>query len=210
MGSPKNTTFCLNWPWGSPEMPKKSVDGCRFDVPWLLKPFQVVAGNLLPQIFSGIKLPDGWPGNITALSKPGRVLSETTAVDGRRALTEAEQWDAEQRALAGALASGKEATMIEFYSRKCRLCNSLLELVMEVEAKNSEWLSLVMVDAENPKWLPELIHYDIKYVPCFVLLDQCGKALAKTGVPHSRLHVIAGLNRLLQLKQPSKSCGSNP
>ncbi|XP_031478647.1 uncharacterized protein LOC116249623 [Nymphaea colorata] len=207
MGWPKNPTFCLKWPWDSPEMPKKSPGNCEFDVPWLLKPFQVLAGNLPSDLFSGIKLPRGWPVNLHALSKPGRILPEVTAANGRRALTEAEQWEAEQRAFAAALASGKEATVIEFYSRKCRLCNSLLELVMEVEAKNSSWLSLVMLDAENPKWLPELMHYDINYVPCFVLLDKYGKALAKTGVPHSRLHVITGLHRLLQMKQPSTKMG---
>ena len=49
----------------------------------------------------------------------------------------------------------------------------------------------------------QLVHYDIKYVPCFVLLDKHGRALAKTGVPTSRLHVIAGLYHLLKLKQPS-------
>lgn len=53
--------------------------------------------------------------------------------------------------------------------------------------------------------LVQLLHYDIKYVPCFVLLDKHGRALAKTGVPTSRLHVIAGLSHLLKLKQPQKN-----
>lgn len=113
-----------------------------------------------------------------------------------------EQGEAEQRAFAAALASGKEATVLEFYSPKCRLCNSLLSFVMEVENRNSDWLNIVMADAENDKWLPELLHYDIKYVPCFVLMDKYGRALAKTGVPNSRLHVIAGISHLLKMKRP--------
>ncbi|OMO74881.1 Thioredoxin-like protein [Corchorus olitorius] len=118
-----------------------------------------------------------------------------------------EQGEAEQRAFASALASGKEATVIEFYSPKCSLCNSLLKFVMEVENRNSDWLNIVMADAENDKWLPELLHYDIKYVPCFVLLDKNGWALAKTGVPSSRLHVVAGLSHLLKLKRPPTYSG---
>ena len=51
----------------------------------------------------------------------------------------------------------------------------------------------------------QLLHYDITYVPCFVLLDKKGRALAKTGVPSSRLHVIAGLSHLLKMKRPLKS-----
>ncbi|KAL6995574.1 hypothetical protein U1Q18_005709 [Sarracenia purpurea var. burkii] len=117
-------------------------------------------------------------------------------------LSPEEQGEAEQRALASALASGKEATMIEFYSPHCRLCNSLLNFVLEVERKNSGWLNIAMVDAENEKWLPELLHYDIRYVPCFVLVDKYGRALAKTGVPSSRLHVIAGVSHLLKMKRP--------
>lgn len=117
-------------------------------------------------------------------------------------LSPEEQAEAEQRALALALASGKDATVIEFYSPKCALCNSLLNFVMEVENRNSQWLNIVMADAENEKWLPELLHYDIKYVPCFVILDKHGLALAKTGVPNSRLHVIAGVSHLLKLKRP--------
>ncbi|KAI4995937.1 hypothetical protein ZWY2020_040439 [Hordeum vulgare] len=49
----------------------------------------------------------------------------------------------------------------------------------------------------------QLLHYDVRYVPCFVLLDKNGRALAKTGVPTSRHHVIAGLRHLLNMKQPS-------
>ncbi|KAK3039381.1 hypothetical protein RJ639_027630 [Escallonia herrerae] len=64
--------------------------------------------------------------------------------------------EAEQRALASALASGKEATVVEFYSPKCRLCNSLLGFVLEVENRHAGWLNIVMADAENEKWLPEV------------------------------------------------------
>ncbi|CAN4117767.1 unnamed protein product [Withania somnifera] len=58
-----------------------------------------------------------------------------------------------------------------------------------------------MADAENDQWLPELLHYDIKYVPCFVLLDKYGRALAKTGVPSSRRHVLAGVSHLLKMRR---------
>lgn len=120
----------------------------------------------------------------------------------KKMLTPEEQGEAELRELAVALASGKEATMIEFYSPKCRLCNSLEKFVLEMENRNSEWLNMVMADAENDKWLPELLHYDIRYVPCFVILDKQGRALAKTGIPNSRLHVVAGVYHLLKMKRP--------
>ncbi|XP_068313725.1 uncharacterized protein [Pyrus communis] len=112
--------------------------------------------------------------------------------------------EAEHRAFASALASAKEATVVEFYSPKCRLCNSLLDSVVEGESRNSEWLNIVMADAENAKWLPERLLYVIRYVPCFVIVDKKGRAPAKTGIPSSRLHVIAGLSHLLNMKLPHK------
>ncbi|KAF7141173.1 hypothetical protein RHSIM_Rhsim06G0045400 [Rhododendron simsii] len=65
----------------------------------------------------------------------------------------AKRGEAVLSALASALASGKEATMTEFYSPKCRLCNSLLKFMLEMQNRNSEWLNIVMADAENDKWL---------------------------------------------------------
>lgn len=44
--------------------------------------------------------------------------------------------------------------------------------------------------------------YEINYVPCFVLLDLQGTALAKTGVPYSRVHVLKGLSYLLESMRP--------
>ncbi|XP_020222924.1 uncharacterized protein LOC109805302 [Cajanus cajan] len=130
-----------------------------------------------------------------------------SSVSRRKKKPSPPQSEAEQRAFASALASGKEATLLEFYSPKCRLCNSLLNFVSQVETRNSQWLNIVMADAENPNWLPELLNYDVSYVPCFVILDNNGKALAKTGVPNSRLHVIAGVSHLLKMKRPQQNNG---
>lgn len=69
-----------------------------------------------------------------------------------------EQGKLEQRAFASALASRKEATVLEFYSPKCRLCGSLVKFVEEVGGRNADWVSIVMADAENEMWLPEVVY----------------------------------------------------
>ncbi|XP_042493326.1 uncharacterized protein LOC122072949 [Macadamia integrifolia] len=201
--------FCLNWPWDIHQNPKVTRSNpCQFEVPWLFKSMQnlgLLATNLLDSAF---KTPDPStksfkPFDFDIGIKP--FTKSTNSLKTRKqVLSPEEQGEAEHRALASALASGKEATVIEFYSPKCRLCSSMLNLVMEIEGRNSDWLNIVLADAENEKWLPELLYYDIRYVPCFVLLDKYGRALAKTGVPSSRLHVVAGLSHLLKMKQPQK------
>ncbi|CAL9751933.1 unnamed protein product [Musa acuminata subsp. burmannicoides] len=185
------------WPW-DPQTHSPDPNPCgNLDAPWLFKSLQTLASVAQNLILLHPPAADS--------SSLGASASPTRREDPAGSLSREEQGEAEHRALALALASGKEATVLEFYSPKCRLCNSLLDLVLRLDARNSDWVSFVLADAENEMWLPELLHYDIKYVPCFVLLDKHGRALAKTGVPTSRLHVIAGLSHLLKLKQPQKN-----
>ncbi|XP_047160743.1 uncharacterized protein LOC124830918 isoform X2 [Vigna umbellata] len=119
--------FYLKWPWNETN-PNSSPGPCKFEGPWPLKSLQNL--GLIPFNFA-------------------------SSVSGWKKKTTLTQSEAEQRAFASALASAKEATLVEFYSAKCRLCNSLFKFVSEVETRNSHWLNIVMADAENPNWLPE-------------------------------------------------------
>ncbi|KAK7344018.1 hypothetical protein VNO77_13217 [Canavalia gladiata] len=188
--NPKKPVFCLKWPWNDANS-NPNPNPCNFEGPWIFKSLQNL-GSIAFHLVSKSSSPHSNNLNLNLARR-------------KKKLTAAEQAEAEQRAFASALASGKEATLLEFYSPKCRLCNSLIQFVSEVEARNSQWLNIVMADAENQNWLPELLNYDVSYVPCFVLLDNNGRALAKTGVPNSRLHVIAGLSHLLKMKRPQQN-----
>ncbi|EXB38639.1 Thiol:disulfide interchange protein txlA-like protein [Morus notabilis] len=205
MGStPKQPLFCFKLPWDANQ--NKSPSDCTFEAPWLFKSMKNVESAAVRFIDSisksSISYP--WMNNFKPVQSDHQT-TQSKILKTKRIWAPEEQGEAEHRAFASALASGKGATVLEFYSPKCRLCNSLLNFVMEIEGRNSDWLNIVMADAENDKWLPELLHYDIRYVPCFVLLDRNGRALAKTAVPSSRLHVIAGLSHLLKMKRPEKS-----
>ncbi|KAH9624628.1 hypothetical protein KSS87_000783 [Heliosperma pusillum] len=202
--------LCLKWPWDI-HQPTKTPSYCEFDTPYIFKSIQTltklpfnffnsITNNITNNNNSKIK-------SLTINHNNNNNNNDDGVVKGlkKRGLTAEEQGEIEQRGLANALANGKDATVIEFYSPKCSLCNSLLGFVLDVESRNLDWLNVVYADAENDKWLPELLHYDIKYVPCFVILDKQGRALGKTGVPHSRLHVVAGVSHLLKLKRPQKN-----
>ncbi|KAL4313526.1 hypothetical protein GQ457_01G009950 [Hibiscus cannabinus] len=205
--APKHDLFCLKWPWDVNKQ-TKSPNLCNFEGPWLFKSMQNL-GSLVLNSFNSVSKSSGlWVSNINPIQFASGTTQNSNLKSKAKTLSPQEQGEAEQRAFASALASGKEATVIEFYSPKCSLCNSLLKFVMEVENRNSDWLNIVLADAENEKWLPELLHYDIKYVPCFVLLDKTGWAVAKTGIPSSRLHVVAGLSHLLKMKRPASSSSS--
>lgn len=132
--------FCFKWPWDNSSssndqlLPQQKAS-CSFDTPWLLK--------------STVNIGAAASNLVKSVSKSP--LQSNVAAE--------EQGEAEQRALAWALASGKEATVLEFYSPKCRLCSSMLGFVADVEKRNSDWLNVVLADAENDVWLPEVCLY---------------------------------------------------
>lgn len=132
--APKHPIFCVKWPWDNNPNPNNKTLPCTLDTPWLFKSFK----NLSTAAFNLIN---------SAANGPQ---------DSKKREQQA-QGEAEQRAFAAALATAKDATLLEFYSPKCRLCNSLLPFVMEIDNRNSDWLNIVMADAENDIWLPEVL-----------------------------------------------------
>ncbi|KAK4599548.1 hypothetical protein RGQ29_009551 [Quercus rubra] len=152
--SSKQPLFCLKWPWDTQQNPK-STNLCTFDSPWIFKSLQnlgSVAFNLITSVSKSSypSLSSNKPFQFDAGTNQSKSLKSR-----KLNLTPEDQAEAEQTAFASALATGKEATVIEFYSPKCRLCNSLVDFVSEVEGRNLDWLNIVMADAENEKWLPE-------------------------------------------------------
>jgi hypothetical protein len=48
----------------------------------------------------------------------------------------------------------------------------------------------------------QVVHYDVTYVPCFMYLTPSGMAMAKTGAPHSKTHVLDGLQKVMSGAHP--------
>lgn len=144
----KKPSLCLKWPWMVVQNPR-NPSVCKLEMPWLFKSLQNIGAFALGSFNS-------WVGTVNQSPLSVKAAKDNNLKLKGSVLSPEEQGEAEQRAFAGALARAKEATVIEFYSPKCRLCNSLLNFVTEVEDRNSDWLHIVMADAENEKWLPEV------------------------------------------------------
>jgi len=142
-------SICFKWPWGpnpgpSPDPGPSPCGG--LELPWLFKSIRtlarglVIAGDLPPPPAPAA----GGGGRRRGWGRPGA------------AQVEADRGDAEQRALAAALARGRPATVLEFYSPRCRLCASLQGLVRELEEQAGGAAGFVLADAEDDRWLPEV------------------------------------------------------
>ncbi|KAE8731348.1 CST complex subunit CTC1-like isoform X1 [Hibiscus syriacus] len=176
--APKQNLFCLKWPWDVNKQ-TKSPNLCNFEGPWLFKSMQNL-GSLVLNTFDSVSKPSRlWVNNFKPIQLASGATQNNNLKFKGKTSSPQEQGEAEQRAFASALASGKEATVIEFYSPKCSLCNSLLKFVMEVENRNSDWLNIVLADAENEKWLPEV---SVPYVN-FIHFQVCLKTIVVTASP---------------------------
>lgn len=154
--NPKKSSFCLKWPWDAlnpnPKIPQNPNPCNNFEPPWLFRSLQ----NLGSLAFNfANSLSNSSTSQTRNSLEPNKKLNLTWNKK-KGTPNGLEQAEAEQRAFAAALASDKEATLLEFYSPKCRLCNSLVNFVLEMETRNTHWLNVVMADAENEKWLPEV------------------------------------------------------
>ena len=166
---------CLQWCYGA-------CDDYKLQLPWPFKPLHSVGQELFSSWqdqFSGhrARVASGRPPWLAKVSTSARVSNSEpplfeanlqaltarfgqwmhkTGRQGSTRLSAEEQGDAEERALAIALAGRQKATLLEFYSPRCTLCQSLLKVVEDVERKEGDWLRIVMADVENKKWLPEV------------------------------------------------------
>lgn len=145
---------CFKWPWGpdpKATSPSPSPSPCGdLEMPWLLKSIRTVAQGLLIAGDLPSPSPDGGGGGGGARTRGRRRRL------GPGLAAEADRGEAEQRALAAALASGRDATVLEFYSPRCRLCTSLQGLVRELEDGAGGRAGFVLADAEDDRWLPEV------------------------------------------------------
>ncbi len=76
-----------------------------------------------------------------------------------------------------ALSNGKP-TLMEFYANWCTSCQAMAKDVSELKQQYSDRVNFVMLNVDNTKWLPEILHYRVDGIPHFVYLNQQGEPLA--------------------------------
>ncbi len=94
-----------------------------------------------------------------------------------------------------ALSNGKPS-MVEFYANWCTVCQKMAPDIADLEKEYAGKLNFVMLNVDNTKWLPEMLHYRVDGIPHFVFLDQNGEALAQAIGDQPRVIMANNLNAL--------------
>ena len=75
-----------------------------------------------------------------------------------------------------ALVNGKP-TLMEFYANWCSACQAMASDMGRLKGQYGGQINFVMLNVDNSKWLPEMLHYRVDGIPRFVFLDGAGESI---------------------------------
>ena len=65
-------------------------------------------------------------------------------------------------------------TLVEFYANWCTSCQAMAGDLQQLKNEYQQDVNFVMLNVDNNKWLPEMLHYRVDGIPHFAFLDQGG------------------------------------
>lgn len=83
---------------------------------------------------------------------------------------------AEATPLEVALTNGKPSLM-EFYANWCTSCQAMAGDMADLRGTYGDSINFVMLNVDNNKWLPEMLHYRVDGIPHFVYLNATGETV---------------------------------
>lgn len=102
--------------------------------------------------------------------------------------------------LSVALTNGRP-TIVEFYADWCEACRSMAPAMEAVESTYRQQLNVVLLNVDNPRWLPEVERYEVNGIPQLELFNRTGTSIGRAIGARTRPE-LESLARALVDNQP--------
>jgi thiol-disulfide isomerase/thioredoxin len=93
--------------------------------------------------------------------------------------------------------TNRKPTLMEFYADWCTSCQAMAKDMSDLKQTYGDRVNFVMLNVDNSKWLPEMLHYRVDGIPHFVFLDRQGESLASTIGEQPRAIMAANLDAMI-------------
>ncbi len=70
--------------------------------------------------------------------------------------------------------TNEKPTLVEFYANWCTSCQAMAGDLQQLKNEYQQDVNFVMLNVDNNKWLPEMLHYRVDGIPHFAFLDKAG------------------------------------
>lgn len=70
-----------------------------------------------------------------------------------------------------------QPTLLEFYANWCSSCQAMAADLSKLKQQYGDRVNFVMLNVDNSKWLPEVLHYRVDGIPHFVFLNAAGETV---------------------------------
>lgn len=91
----------------------------------------------------------------------------------------------------------EQPSLMEFYANWCTSCQAMAGDMANLRALYGNQVNFVMLNVDNTKWLPEMLHYRVDGIPHFVYLDNHGKTVAMAIGEQPEAVIVSNLEALL-------------
>jgi thiol-disulfide isomerase/thioredoxin len=93
--------------------------------------------------------------------------------------------------------NNSKPTLTEFYANWCTSCQAMAGDLAQIKESYGDRVNFVMLNVDNTKWLPEMLHYRVDGIPHFLFMNDRGEAIAQAIGEQPKRIIEADLDALI-------------